>query len=49
MAARNRRAGLAALQGLAALREHLPDASSPVDVVEIVAEGREDRDHRLDP
>lgn len=48
VAARNRRAGLAALHHLAELRERLPDADSPVDVVEIMAEGREERDRRLD-
>ncbi len=46
-AARNRRTGLAALRSLAALRQRLPDDGSPVDVVEIIAEGREERDRRL--
>lgn len=47
-AARTRRTSVAALQGLAELRERLPDAGWPVDVVEIIAEGREERDRRLD-
>ncbi len=33
------RTGLAALKGLAALRERLPDAG-PVDVVQLIQEGR---------
>jgi hypothetical protein len=48
VAARNRRTGLATLRGLAALRERLPDHGPPVDVVEIMAESREERDRRLD-
>jgi hypothetical protein len=47
VAARNRRTALAALRGLAALRQRLPDDGSPVDVVELMAEGREERDRRL--
>jgi hypothetical protein len=39
---------VSALRGLAALRERLPDAGSRVDVVEVVAEGREERDRRVD-
>ncbi len=45
---RNRRAGLDALRGLAALRQRLPDHESRVDVVEIIAEGREERDQVQD-
>jgi len=45
---RNRRAGLDALRGLAALRQRLPDEGSRVDVVEIIAEGREERDQVQD-
>ncbi len=47
-AARNRRTGLAALQSLAALRERLPDAGSSVDVIDIMAGGRDEWDRRLD-
>jgi hypothetical protein len=46
-AAKHRRVGLAALRSLAELRQRLPDDGSPVDVVEIIAEGREERDRRL--
>jgi hypothetical protein len=46
-AARNPRAGRDALRRLAALRQRLPHDGSPVDVVEIIAEGREERDRRL--
>ena len=46
-AARNRRTGLAALRSLAELRHRLPDDHSPVDVVQIIAEGREERDQHL--
>ncbi len=42
--AKNRQAGLAALRVLAELRQRLPDDGSRVDVVEIIAEGREERD-----
>ncbi len=41
------RAGFSALRGLAELRLRLPDDGSPVDVVEIIAGGREERDRRL--
>ena len=40
-----RRTGLAALKRLAALRERLPDAG-PVDVVDLIQEGREELDRR---
>lgn len=40
-----RQTGLEALKGLAALRERLPDVG-PVDVVQIVHDGRSDLDHR---
>lgn len=46
-ALQNRRTGLAALGRLAALRQRLPDDGSPVDVVKIIAEGRDERDRRL--
>ncbi len=45
---RNRRACLDALRGLAALRQRLPDGGSRVNVVEIIAEGREERDQVQD-
>lgn len=48
VAARKRRTGLAALHSLAEFRERLSDADSPVDVVGIMAEVREERDRRLD-
>jgi hypothetical protein len=48
VAARNRRVGLSAFRHLADLHERLPDASSPMDVVAIMAEGREERNRRLD-
>ncbi len=44
---RNRQEGLAALRSLSSLRQRLPDDGSLVDVVEIVAEGREERDRLL--
>lgn len=44
-AARSRDAGRATLQGFAALRERLPDAR-PVDVVQLIREGREELDRR---
>jgi len=44
---RARHAGLAALNRLAKLRDTLPDNDSPVDVVQIIAAGREERDRRL--
>jgi hypothetical protein len=47
VAARNRRTGLDVLRRLAALRQRLPDDSAPIDVVEIIAEGRDERDRRL--
>ena len=47
-AAKDRRAGLAALEELAALRERLPDGQPPLDVVRIIAEGRQELDQRLD-
>lgn len=40
-----RKRGLEALQGLAALRQRLPDAG-PVDAVELIYEGRADLDRR---
>ena len=46
-AARKRGVGFAALRSLAELRQRLRDDGSPVDVVEIIAEGREERDRRL--
>ncbi len=42
--AKSRQTGLAALRELAELRQRLPDHGSRVDVVEIIAEGREERD-----
>jgi len=42
--AKSRQTGLAALRGLAELRQRLSDDGSRVDVVEIIAEGREERD-----
>jgi hypothetical protein len=44
---RARRAGLDALEGLAELRGSLPHDGPAVDVVQIIAEGREERDRRL--
>lgn len=44
-AVRRRMAGLAALQGLASLRERLPDAG-PVDVVQLIREGRTELERR---
>ncbi|MBI4493486.1 MAG: hypothetical protein HY690_11920 [Chloroflexi bacterium] len=44
-AERRRRAGLAALQGLAALRDRLPEGE-PVDVVQLIRDGREELDRR---
>jgi hypothetical protein len=44
-AERRRRAGLAALKGLAALRERLPEVGA-IDVVELIREGREELDRR---
>jgi hypothetical protein len=45
---RRRRAGLAALQGLAALRGRLPE-TEPVDVVQLIREGRADLNLRTAP
>ena len=47
-AAERRRAGLAALDALAAFREGLP-AAEPVDVVQLIREGREELDRRTAP
>lgn len=41
-----RRVARAALTGLAAVRARLPDAG-PIDVVQLVREGREDLDRRM--
>jgi hypothetical protein len=46
-AGRARRVGLDALERLAQLRRRLPDDGSTVDVVRIIAEGREERDRHL--
>ncbi len=42
------RVGLAALEGLAALRERLPEAG-PVDAVELIREGCEELERRTAP
>jgi hypothetical protein len=46
-AAKNRRMGLAALRGMATLRDCLPDTQPAVDVVEIIAAGRRERERAL--
>jgi hypothetical protein len=43
---RRRRAGRAALEGLAALRSRLPVAT-PIDIVDVIHGGRADLDERL--
>lgn len=42
---RRRRVGLGAIQGLAALRARLSE-SGPVDIVELIRDGREELDQR---
>lgn len=46
VADRRRAAGLAALRGLAAFRERLLDVG-PIDVVQLVQEGRQDLERRM--